>query len=145
MKMFVLIAPTWKKIHSFARPRMAVISYQWAHHPNRSVLISWYHIISLIPLVRSVPFLFDSNQLDAVWFGSAWLFYSLSVIIASSCCVHGQSYLFSLENVLNESSRQLPYNLTSANGTTEVDLFPDTISNNTRIVVYKNSEYLEGS
>nr|XP_016930708.1 uncharacterized protein LOC108010319 [Drosophila suzukii] len=61
------------------------------------------------------------------------------VIIASSCCVHGQSYLFSLENVLNESSRQLPYNLTSANGTTEVDLFPDTISNNTRIVVYKNT------
>ncbi|KAH8348589.1 hypothetical protein KR084_008835, partial [Drosophila pseudotakahashii] len=69
----------------------------------------------------------------------AWLFYSLSVIIASSCCVHGQSYLFSLENVLNESSRQLPYNLTSANGTTEVDLFPDTISNNTRIIVYKNT------
>ncbi|XP_017007927.2 uncharacterized protein [Drosophila takahashii] len=61
------------------------------------------------------------------------------VIVASSCCVHGQSYLFSLENVLNESSRQLPYNLTSANGTTEVDLFPDTISNNTRIIVYKNT------
>ncbi|XP_016953498.1 uncharacterized protein LOC108026835 [Drosophila biarmipes] len=61
------------------------------------------------------------------------------VIVATSCCAHGQSYLFSLENVLNESSRQLPYNLTSANRTTEVDLFPDSISNNTRIIVYKNT------
>ncbi|XP_017061246.1 uncharacterized protein LOC108101427 [Drosophila ficusphila] len=63
----------------------------------------------------------------------------MMVIIASSCCVHGQSYLLSLENVLNESSHQLSYNLTSANGTTEVDLFPDTIPNNTRIIVYKNT------
>ncbi|KAI8038473.1 uncharacterized protein LOC128254916 [Drosophila gunungcola] len=64
----------------------------------------------------------------------------MMVIIASSCCVHGQSYLFSLENVLNESSsRQLNYNLTSTNGTTEVDLFPDTIANNNRIIVYKNT------
>ncbi|XP_002091511.3 uncharacterized protein LOC6530598 [Drosophila yakuba] len=61
------------------------------------------------------------------------------VIIASSCCVHGQSYLFSLEKVLNESSRQLPYNLTNANENTEVELLNDTISNNTRIIVYKNT------
>nr|AAY55097.2 IP07155p1 [Drosophila melanogaster]AOQ12855.1 CG15673-PC [synthetic construct] len=63
----------------------------------------------------------------------------IGVIIASSCCVDGQSYLFSVENVLHESARPLPYNLTNANGTTEVELFPDTISNNTRIIVYKNT------
>ncbi|KAH8402425.1 hypothetical protein KR009_011877, partial [Drosophila setifemur] len=69
----------------------------------------------------------------------AWPFNFISVLIAIPCSVHGQSYLFSLENFLNESSRPLPYNLTSANGTTEVDLFPDTIANNTRIIVYKNT------
>ncbi|KAH8301546.1 hypothetical protein KR059_005630, partial [Drosophila kikkawai] len=69
----------------------------------------------------------------------AWAFYSISVLIACPSSAHGQSYLFSLENVLNESSRQLPRNLTSANGTTEVDLFPENIGNNTRIIVYKNT------
>lgn len=82
-----------------------------------------------------------SIRFDAVWFGSAWAFYSISVLIACPSSAHGQSYLFSLENVLNESSNR---NLTSANGTTEVDLFPEAISNNTRIIVYKNSEYLWG-
>ncbi|XP_017087029.2 uncharacterized protein [Drosophila bipectinata] len=61
------------------------------------------------------------------------------VLIACSCSVHGQSYLFSLENFLNESSRLQPHNLTSSNGTSEADLFPETITNNTRIIVYKNT------
>lgn len=95
------------------------------------------------PPFRLIPIQFDSIRFGAVWFGSAWPFCFLSVIIASSCCVDGQSYLFSVENVLHESARPLPYNLTNANGTTEVELFPDTISNNTRIIVYKNSEYLK--
>ncbi|KAH8271596.1 hypothetical protein KR018_010393, partial [Drosophila ironensis] len=63
----------------------------------------------------------------------------ISVLIACSCSAHGQSYLFSLENFLNESARHLPHNLTSVNGTTEANPFSDTIANNTRIIVYKNT------
>ncbi|XP_023160542.2 uncharacterized protein LOC111592521 [Drosophila hydei] len=48
---------------------------------------------------------------------------------------HGQSYLLTLENVL---ARQLPYNITSVNGTSETDLFAEQVDNNTRIFVYKN-------
>ncbi|EDW09348.2 uncharacterized protein LOC6579519 [Drosophila mojavensis] len=47
----------------------------------------------------------------------------------------GQSYLLTLENVL---TRQLPYNLTSVNGTSGTDLLAEQVDNNTRIFVYKN-------
>ncbi|XP_034652851.1 uncharacterized protein LOC117891481 [Drosophila subobscura] len=59
------------------------------------------------------------------------------VIIASSPTAHGQSYLITLENVLNESPQppQQPYNLTTASNTTDVDPF----ANSTRIIVYKNT------
>ncbi|EDW35864.1 GL17484 [Drosophila persimilis] len=60
------------------------------------------------------------------------------VIIGCSTTAHGQSYLIALENVLNESPQpqhQPPYNLTTANSTTDVDPF----ANSTRIIVYKNT------
>ncbi|XP_022226460.1 uncharacterized protein LOC111076796 [Drosophila obscura] len=64
------------------------------------------------------------------------------VIIACLSKADGQSYLIALENVLNESSQpqpqpqpQPPYNLTTANSTTDVDPF----ANSTRIIVYKNT------
>ncbi|XP_064543704.1 uncharacterized protein LOC135432127 isoform X2 [Drosophila montana] len=61
----------------------------------------------------------------------------LTIALFSVCATgaHGQSYLLTLENVL---TRQLPYNLTTVNGTTETDLFAEQVDNNTRIFVYKN-------
>ncbi|XP_030557873.1 uncharacterized protein LOC115760587 isoform X1 [Drosophila novamexicana] len=63
----------------------------------------------------------------------------LLIIALFSVCAtgaHGQSYLLTLENVL---TRQLPYNLTTVNGTNETDLFAEQVDNNTRIFVYKNT------
>ncbi|XP_032590334.1 uncharacterized protein LOC6559571 isoform X2 [Drosophila grimshawi] len=51
--------------------------------------------------------------------------------------VHGQSYVLTLENVI---TRQLPYNRTTFNGTTETDLFTEQVDNKSRIFVYKNTD-----
>lgn len=68
--------------------------------------------------------------------------HTISVFNVFATAAHGQSYLFTLENVLTR--QQLPYNLTgSVNGTTEPDLFGDQVDNNTRIILYKNRKYPE--
>ncbi|XP_034479261.1 uncharacterized protein LOC117785395 isoform X2 [Drosophila innubila] len=59
----------------------------------------------------------------------------ITVFNAYATVADGQSYLLTLENVL---TRQLQYNLTSVNGTSEPDLFGEQLDNNTRIFVYKN-------
>lgn len=69
---------------------------------------------------------------------------TISVFNVFATAAHGQSYLFTLENVLTR--QQLPYNLTgSVNGTTEPDLFVDQVDNNTRIILYKNRKYPQRS
>lgn len=69
--------------------------------------------------------------------------HTISVFNVFATAAHGQSYLFTLENVLTRQ-QQLPYNLTgSINGTTEPDLFGDQVDNNTRIILYKNRKYTE--
>ncbi|KAL7736929.1 hypothetical protein ACLKA6_008797 [Drosophila palustris] len=58
----------------------------------------------------------------------------ITVFNAYAPVADGQSYLVTLENVL---TRQLQYNLTSVNGTSEPDL--QQLDNSTRIFVYKNA------
>ncbi|KAM8712314.1 hypothetical protein ACLKA7_012781 [Drosophila subpalustris] len=58
----------------------------------------------------------------------------ITVFNAYAPVADGQSYLVTLENVL---TRQLQYNLTSINGTSEPDL--QQLDNSTRIFVYKNA------
>ncbi|XP_060655974.1 uncharacterized protein LOC133843733 isoform X1 [Drosophila sulfurigaster albostrigata] len=66
----------------------------------------------------------------------ATLLLLLTVFNAYAPMADGQSYLLTLENVL---TRQLPYNLTTVNGTSDADLFAEQVDNNTRIFVYKNT------
>ncbi|KAH8299836.1 hypothetical protein KR044_006703, partial [Drosophila immigrans] len=62
--------------------------------------------------------------------------FAISVFNAYAPVADGQSYLLTLENVL---TRQVPYNLTTVNGTSDSDLFAEQVDNNTRIFVYKNT------